>query len=154
MPVDYLIKRLKFGHQLSHAKVLGTLLAQHLSQQEIGGVDAILPVPLHRARLRKRGFNQALELARELSRVLDIPIFKGVKRVVNTTAQTLVKGEDRATNLSGAFAIKSGIELPRHVAIVDDVITTGSTGNELARALKQAGVANVSLWAVARATAH
>lgn len=154
MPVDYLVKRLKFGHQLSYAKVLGTLLAQHLVQQDIGPVDAILPVPLHKARLRKRGFNQALELAHELHQSLDIPLFKGVTRVVNTTAQTLVKGEDRVANLSGAFAIKSGVSLPNHIAIIDDVITTGSTSNELARLLKEAGVAKVSVWAVARATTH
>lgn len=153
-PVDYLVKRLKFGHQLSYAKVLGTLLFQHLSQSEIGTVDAILPVPLHKARLRKRGFNQALELAHELQKPLGIPLFKGITRVINTTAQTLVKGEDRAANLNGAFAIKSGVTLPRHIAIVDDVITTGSTSNELARLLKEAGVAKVSVWAVARATAN
>jgi len=153
-PVDYLIKRLKFGHQLSYAKVLGTLLAQHLSQSETGAVDAILPVPLHKARLRTRGFNQALELAHELSKSLGIPLFKGVTREVNTTAQTLVKGEDRVANLSGAFTIKPGISLPNHIAIIDDVITTGSTTNELARLLKETGVTKVSVWAVSRATAH
>lgn len=151
-PVDYLIKRLKFGRQLSHSKVLGTLLSQHLSQNKIATVDALLPVPLHKSRLRKRGFNQALELARELRKKQKIPLLKGVKRVVNTTAQTLVKGENRAVNLQGAFAFESSVSVPKHVAIIDDVITTGSTSNELAQLLKAAGVAHVSVWAVARAT--
>jgi len=152
-PVDYLIKRMKFGHQLSYAKVLGSLLAQHLSQMDISSVDAILPVPLHKSRLRQRGFNQALELAKDMRKYHGLPLLTSVTRVVNTKAQTLVKGEDRALNLSGAFSIKSGVELPRHIAILDDVITTGSTSNELARLLKAKGVEKVSVWAVARATA-
>ena len=154
-PVDYLIKRMKFGHQLSHAKVLGSLLAQHLSQIDISSIDAILPVPLHNARLRKRGFNQSLELAHALRRQNDIPLLKGVQRTVNTKAQTLLKGEDsRADNIRNAFTVDEGVTLPNHVAILDDVITTGSTSNELARLLKASGVAKVSVWAVARATTH
>jgi len=152
-PVDYLIKRMKFGHQLSYAKVLGSLLAQHLSQMDISSVDAILPVPLHKSRLRQRGFNQALEMAKDMRKYHGLPLLTSVTRVVNTKAQTLVKGEDRALNLSGAFSIKSGVELPRHITILDDVITTGSTSNELARLLKVKGVEKVSVWAVARATA-
>ena len=151
-PVDYLIKRMKFGHQLSHAKVLGALLAQHVSQQSFGEVDAILPVPLHKSRLRQRGFNQSLELAREVSRHLETPLLKGVTRIVNTTAQTLVKGEERENNVRDAFCVKEGTILPSHVVILDDVITTGSTSNELARLLKASGVVEVSVWAVARAT--
>lgn len=151
-PVDYLIKRMKFGHQLSHAKLLGSLLSQHASQQSIGKVDAILPVPLHKSRLRQRGFNQSLELAREVSRDHEIPLLTGVTRIVNTTAQTLVKGDDRENNVRDAFCVKEGTILPNHVVILDDVITTGSTSNELARLLKSSGVAEVSVWAVARAT--
>ncbi len=144
---------MKFGHQLSYANVLGSLLAQHLSQIERGSVDAILPVPLHKARLRKRGFNQSLELAHALRRQNDIPLLKGVQRSVNTKAQTLVKGEDsRAANIRNAFTVEEGTTLPKHVAIIDDVITTGSTSNELARLLKSLGVEAVSVWAVARAT--
>lgn len=153
-PVDYLIKRMKFSHQLSHAKVLGSLLAQQLAQREINSVDAILPVPLHSARLRKRGFNQSLELAHGLLQSFDISLLKGVERIVNTTAQTLVKDGGRERNVRDAFSMKSGGVLPRHVAILDDVITTGSTSNELARLLKDSGVTKVSVWAVARATTH
>ena len=154
LPVDSLIKRMKFSHQLSCARVLASLLAQHLSQLDISSVDVILPVPLHKTRLRQRGFNQALELAKDLRRYHDIPLLKGVSRIVNTKAQTLVKGQDRVQNLSGAFTIKPGSELPEHVAILDDVITTGSTSNELTRLLKNAGVKKVTVWAVARATTN
>ena len=145
---------MKFGHQLSHAKVLGSLLAQHLSQFDLSQIDALLPVPLHNARLRKRGFNQSLELVHAMRQYHDIPLLRGVQRVVNTTAQTLVKGEDRKANIRGAFTVNEAVALPKRVAIIDDVITTGSTGNELARVLKASGVEEVSIWAVARATTH
>jgi ComF family protein len=153
-PVDYLIKRMKFGHQLSHSKVLGSVLAQHLSQFDLKSVDAILPVPLHKARLRSRGFNQSLELAHALRRYNNIPLLQGVQRTVNTKAQTLVKGEDREANIRDAFNLDVKVALPNHVAIIDDVITTGSTCMELARLLKASGVSEVSVWAVARATTH
>jgi ComF family protein len=146
---------MKFGHQLSYAKVLGSLLAQHLSQIDTSSVDAILPVPLHKARLRKRGFNQSLELAHALRRQNNIPLLKGVQRTVNTKAQTLLKGEDsRTDNIRNAFTVDERVTLPNHVAILDDVITTGSTSNELARLLKASGVVEVSVWAIARATTH
>ena len=151
-PVDYLIQRMKYAHQLSYAKVLGELLARHLSQTNIDKPDAILPVPLNKARLRTRGFNQTVELYRELNNHFPIPLVKGVRRVKNTSHQTQVKGDERAQNLQGAFAIESGAKLPQHVVILDDVITTGATTNTLAQLLKESGVEKVSVWAVARAT--
>ena len=153
-PVDYLIKRMKFGKQLSHAKVLGVLLSQHLSQVDFDRVDAILPVPLHNSRLRSRGFNQSLELAREIKQKHHLPLLKGIKRVKNTAAQTLVKGDDRVANVKGAFSVSLKEPFPEHVAIIDDVVTTGATTNELAAQLKQSGVRKVSVWSIARATTH
>lgn len=148
-PVDFLVKRMKFGHQLAFAKVLGELLARHLSQQSFEMPDVMLPVPLHKSRLRTRGFNQAMELCRELRTHYDLPLLKGVNRVKNTQAQTTVERDERASNLQGAFALEAGASAPRHVVIVDDVITTGATTNTLAAVLKQAGVQQVSVWAVA-----
>lgn len=152
-PVDYLIKRMKFSHKLSAAKVLGWLIAQQMVQGGLELPDAILPVPLHKKRLRTRGFNQAHELYREINKVVPIPLLKGVRRTVYTDAQTLVRGDERAENLKGAFSFKASQTLPRHVVILDDVVTTGATSNELANVLKAAGVVKVTVWAVARATA-
>ena len=151
-PVDFLIKRMKFGHQLSYAKVLGYLLAQQLKQSNVPLPDAILPVPLHNARLRERGFNQTLEIYRELRRSLDIPLVKAVTRARSTQAQSLLSAEQRIDNIRDVFAVKEGASLPAHIAILDDVVTTGATTNELARIPKAAGVARVSVWAIARAT--
>ncbi|PID47605.1 MAG: amidophosphoribosyltransferase [Proteobacteria bacterium] len=152
MPVDYLVKRMKFGHQLAYANVLGELLARTLSQQAWEPPDAILPVPLHRLRLRARGFNQSMELYRELKRHYPLPLCKAVRRIKNTKSQTTIKGSERASNLQGAFSVAANATLPPHIAIVDDVMTTGATTNTLARLLKASGVEKVSVWAVARAT--
>ena len=154
-PVDYLVKRMKFAHQLSAAKVLGYLFAQQLMQNTIDVPDAILPVPLHKKRLRARGFNQALELYREINKHVPIPLLKGVERVVYTDAQTLIKGDERAKNLQGAFRVDlTASNIPKHVVILDDVVTTGATSNELSKSLKAAGVEKVTVWAIARATPH
>lgn len=151
-PVDYLVKRMKFGHQLVYAKILGQLLARELGQRNLDQPDVILPVPLHNARLRSRGFNQTVELYREIQQHFLIPQFKGTLRIKNTKAQTKTKGEERSSNLQGAFALKANIEVPRHIAILDDVITTGATTHSLAQLLKEEGAEKVSVWAVARAT--
>ena len=153
-PVDYLIKKLKFGHKLSAAKVLGHLMAQQIVQGDLELPDAILPVPLHKKRLRVRGFNQAQELYREINKVVAVPLLKGVERVIYTEAQTLVKGDERVKNLQGAFSFVLGQAVPEHVVILDDVVTTGATSNELSKVLKAAGVKKVTVWAVARATSH
>ena len=152
-PVDFLIKRMKFGHQLAYAKVLGVLLSRHLSQLSVDMPDALLPVPLHKARLRKRGFNQTLELYRAVNQQYPIGLFNDVKRIKNTKHSTMVKGDERKENLQGAFEVKAGASVPRHVVILDDVITTGATTNTMAKLLKEAGAETVSVWAVARATA-
>ncbi|PWQ99023.1 ComF family protein [Leucothrix arctica] len=151
-PVDYLIKKMKFGHKLSAAKVLGRLMAQQIVQGDFELPDAILPVPLHKKRLRSRGFNQAQELYREINKTVAIPLLKGVERTIYTEAQTLVKGDERAKNLRGVFSVKLGSTVPKHVVILDDVVTTGATSNELSKVLKAAGVEKVTVWAVARAT--
>lgn len=151
-PVDFLIKRMKFGQQLSYARVLGYLLARQLQQSTLDWPDAILPVPLHNSRLRERGFNQTLEICRELRRHLDIPLLTGVSRARSTQAQSLLSAEQRIENIRDVFAVTAGASLPAHIAILDDVVTTGATTNELARKLKAAGVERVSVWAIARAT--
>ena len=153
-PVPMLIHALKFRHRLAAASVLGRLLAQSLKASNHALPQCLVPVPLHPRRQRERGFNQSLEIARPLSAHLGIPLAPRLARRIRATeAQTgLVGAEARQRNMRGAFAIKQGREASlTHVAIVDDVVTTGATVRSLALALKCAGIDRIELWCVARA---
>lgn len=149
-PLDRLESRYKFGRDLAAGKVLTTLwLAEPRS---IDLPDLIIPVPLHRGRLRQRGYNQALELARPLAKAFDVPLQHDLlQRLRATPAQTELDAVGRRRNVSGAFALYPGVQLPLHIALVDDVMTTGATLAECARTLKRAGVLRVDVWALARA---
>ncbi len=149
-PLDYLLQQLKFHQQLHLAPLLAGLLAETIAARGIPLPDLILPVPLHRTRLRERGYNQALELAKPLSRELSLPLsITGIRRPRATPAQTSLQGKERRKNLRDAFAVTG--KLPAHVAILDDVVTTGATVTELTRTLKKSGVERVEIWAVAKA---
>ncbi len=149
-PLDRLESRYKFGADLAAGRVLSTLW-----QREPCPIDLpqlLLTVPLHRSRLRQRGYNQALELARPLVRELGVPLRHDVlQRLRRTDAQTELDAIGRRRNVRGAFAMRQGIELPAHIAILDDVMTTGATLAECARVLKRSGVRRVDVWALARA---
>jgi ComF family protein len=113
--------------------------------------DALIPLPLHRRRLRSRGFDQTLELARPLAKALAIPLLDDVLvRVRETAPQSRLDAPARRRNLSRAFAVRAGATLPAHVALVDDVMTTGATLHAAAGALLRAGVARVDTWVCAR----
>lgn len=150
-PVDFLIRRLKFDGRLSHARLLGELLATELAERGDPPPDCIVPVPLHPLRVRERGFNQSLELARASARRFRIPLLaEGLRRVRHTAPQTRLDARDRRTNLLGAFAL--GQSLPgRRVALIDDVVTTGSTVAECARVLRVGGAVEIEVWAIGRA---
>jgi ComF family protein len=157
-PADDIIRQLKYHGVIANARVLGTLLAQCASEQRVDMPALLIPVPLHIAKLRERGFNQATALARYAGRLLDIPVARAaVTRVRNTPSQTFLNFDARHRNVCGAFEVNGARHLRRlleaaHVSIVDDVITTGSTVNELRRVLLAAGVRRVDVWAVARAS--
>ena len=126
------------------------MLAQGLA--EAPRPAALVPVPLHHRRLRQRGYDQALELARPLARALDLPLLAGhLQRHRATVPQSELDAAARRRNVRGAFGVADGTALPRHVALVDDVMTTGATLAEAARALRRAGVSRVDLWVAARA---
>lgn len=147
-PVDRLIQRLKYREHLALAPVLGALLAERLQGAP---PDAWLPMPLHAARLKERGFNQAAEITRELSARTGVPMRQEwAVRVRDTPPQAGLKREARRKNLRGAFACSDKVA-GLHVGIVDDVMTTGSTLDALAGALMQAGAKEVSCIVVARA---
>lgn len=147
-PVDRLIQRLKYREQLALAPLLGALLAERLPKDL---PELWLPMPLHANRLRERGFNQSVEIARELAARSGVPMHPALAaRVRDTPPQAGLKREARKKNLRGAFAC-SGQIAGLHVGIVDDVMTTGSTLNELAKTLRDAGAREVSCVVVARA---
>jgi ComF family protein len=111
-----------------------------------------VPMPLHTSRLVERGFNQSHEIARVVSRLLDLPLAAaGLRRIRSTAPQVGLSRRERAANLSGAFAADPGLVAGRHVVLLDDVVTTGSTVIEAASTLRAAGAASIAVWAVARA---
>jgi ComF family protein len=134
------------------------LLAQAARERCTPLPRVLVPVPLHAARLQERGFNQATALARYAGRMLEIPVMgAAVRRVRDTPSQTSLGVEQRHRNVSGAFAVLANASARRmvelqHVAVVDDVMTTGSTLAELRMVLLAAGVRRVDTWAVARAS--
>ncbi|MDP1681155.1 MAG: ComF family protein [Burkholderiales bacterium] len=151
-PTDKLIQALKYGGQLALAKLFGELLAEALADQ--ARPEIILPMPLHPARLKMRGFNQALEIAKVIAKRLDIPLAPGLaQRVVDTTPQASLPIDTRHKNVKGAFACDQDLH-GQHIVVVDDVMTSGATLHELSKSLKRAGAAQVDVWVVARAVTH
>lgn len=151
-PLDLLETRFKFGGDLAAGRVLAELMIARIGQDCPARPQALLCVPLHAGRLRRRGYNQALELARPLARALGLPLAPDLLvRRRATTAQTGLDGTARRRNLRGALALRPGHTLPPHVAVLDDVMTTGATLGECARVLRAAGVERVDIWALARA---
>jgi ComF family protein len=150
-PVHHLIRQLKFGHHRVYGRLLGQLLAAALAGLPGPRPQALVPLPLHIARFRQRGFNQAHDIARYVGCTLGLPLEpNALVRVQATREQSGLTLAERRVNVRGAFAVA---RKPRatHVALIDDVFTTGCTASEAARVLKQAGVQRVDLWAVARA---
>jgi ComF family protein len=151
-PLDQLMMRFKFGHSLAAGRVLSELWLAALRALPLPRPQVLVPVPLHASRLRERGYNQALELARPLARELSIPLRASLLvRHRATSAQTDLDADARRRNVRGAFGVAENAPLPAHVAIVDDVMTTGTTLRECAQTLRRAGVARVDVWALARA---
>ena len=151
-PVDHLIQNMKYHNQLAIAELLGRLLAEKIANSNRPLPEQIIPVPLHISRLQRRGFNQAVEIARPLSKLFNIPLnLTDCSRVRATAPQFDLTIPERAGNIKNAFEVLRPINA-RRVVIIDDVMTTGNTVWELARALKKAGVEAIEVWTCARAT--
>lgn len=151
-PIDHFITRLKFNHQLVYARLLGDLLAQRLADhyRDHPLPDCIIPVPLHPKRLRERGFNQALEIARPIAKKLKLKIdFNACQRIRATEAQTALPANKRHRNVKNAFALKKALPV-KQVALLDDVITTGHTITELSTLLRKTGIEKIDVWCCAR----
>jgi len=150
-PADHLVQALKYHGRLALAPELARLMLPTLARATDPRPELIVPVPLHPRRLRERGFNQALELARPLARALGIRLHSGVcLRVRDTGRQTGLDARQRRINVRGAFALRGPLPA-RRIALVDDVVTTGNTVRELARMLRAAGATELQVWAFARA---
>ncbi len=154
-----LIHRLKYRREIHLARELGTLALEAFADARLAPALAggwpLVPVPLHRGRLRHRHFNQAGEIARILSARTGLPVLDALRRVRRTDTQTLLGRRQRMENLRGAFALsRAGKHWagsnPEGAVLIDDVLTTGSTVNECARMLRRAGCRRVCVVTVMR----
>jgi ComF family protein len=147
-PLDHYVHALKYRGARALGRAFALLLEPSLAQA--GGVDALVAVPLHRARLRERGYNQAQEIARVLARALEVPaLMRGIERHVATPGQAGQGAAMRRRSVAHAFRVERDLTGSR-IAIVDDVVTTGATVNALAAKLKAAGAARCVVLALAR----
>lgn len=162
LPVDQLVLQLKFGHRLALAALMARRLAvvtAAAAAESPGALpDLLCPVPLGPRRLAQRGYNQALEIARPLARSLGVALHaRLVARIRETAAQSSVAPEDRRANIAGAFAVPApalALVRGRHIGVVDDVMTSGGTLDEMAATLKRHGAARVSNLVFARTPPH
>lgn len=147
-PVDRLLHAFKYSGNLALVEILAKPLARLAASHP--KPDLLMPMPLHPGRLKERGFNQSLEIARPISRWLDIPLAADAcRRTRDTPPQAGLKWKERRRNVRGAFACDLDL-CGRKIAVLDDVMTTGATLNEISRVLKGRGASEVSVWVVAR----
>jgi ComF family protein len=153
-PLDYFVQRLKFNKDLVFARLLAGLFAEHLKKvytKQEDKPDVIIPVPLHPKRLRERGFNQSVEIAKVVARQLGIPLdIRACTRPKMTQPQAELPAEQRKQNVRGAFAFHPTATY-RRIALLDDVMTTGHTVNELTKTIQKASKSSVEVWVCARA---
>ena len=144
-----LVTELKFQGKLANAGLLASLFHERLPDFE--RPQCLVPIPLHTSRLRERGYNQSLEIARVLGKLLDIPIdYRLANRRRPTARQAELPRRAKRANVFNAFEATTS-QIPGHIAVIDDVMTSGHTLNEFARVMKKAGAHRVQVWAMTRA---
>lgn len=149
-PADALVQGLKFRGELALAPLLADELASEVGAGAAGEVDLIIPAPLHPDRLAERGFNQAMEIARRVAARLNVPLAADLcERLRPTPAQTDLPVKGRRANVRGAFGCRRRVDAGC-IAVVDDVMTTGATLDEIAATLKNSGATRVVNWVVSR----
>jgi ComF family protein len=148
-PLDILVKELKFKQNLSLAHWFARQMMPKISQYPLP--ELIIPVPLHYKRLVQRGFNQSTEIAKVISRELSIPLdTASLKKVKNTLPQSQLPAEQRQNNIKNAFRLTKKLSVT-HIALLDDVLTTGNTLNEISSLIKsQSAVKKIDIWLCAR----
>ena len=160
-PIDSLIVALKHHDQRTLTDLFADEFAKQLTQNEMPLPDCLVAIPLHPERLQQRGYNQALEFARALSIRLNIPVrLDLLDRIKNTPIQAGLSLKQRQKNMRNAFkspfkpnAVRK-IKAPQHIALIDDVMTTGLTFNIAAKALRDIGVHQIDAWSIARTSSR
>lgn len=158
-PIDAMMLRYKYGNSLNLGDTFAAFLAEKIITEGcLNNIDFVIPMPMHPQRLKERGFNQALEIAKVLTKnckqKLDYKLdYTSTERQTLTPPQASLPLKERVKNIKGAFKVNADLTGKR-VAIVDDVMTTGASLNELAKTLKKAGAAHVECWVIARTLPH
>ncbi|MDC9724617.1 MAG: ComF family protein [Gammaproteobacteria bacterium] len=151
-PIKRLIADLKYHDKLYLTQLFAHLMSKKLIHSPLP--HCLIPIPLHPKRLRQRGYNQSLELANSLSKQLNIPVSnRYLSRIINTPPQASLPFKQRKSNIQHAFKLMSS-NLPSHIALVDDVLTTGHTANIAAKLLRQKGIKIIEVWTIARTIRH
>lgn len=151
-PLDKLMQALKYREQLALAHAFAGKLAQRIDKTDLP--DCVIPMPLHPAKLRERGFNQSLLLASGVARELDVRLLHNAcQRVRDTPPQSALTWKERKKNVRGAFRCDADLTGKR-VALVDDVMTTGASLDALAEAVQKMGAREIGIWVVARTLPH
>ena len=158
-PVDVMMQRYKYGNMLNLGNTFGDFLTEKVNVEDcLKNIDLIIPMPMHPQRLKERGFNQALEIAKVLTKDCKEKLdYNSVERQTLTPPQASLPLKERIKNIKGAFKVKAD-KLDKlqgkRIAIIDDVMTTGASLNELAKTLKKAGASHVECWVVVRTLPH
>jgi ComF family protein len=151
-PVDRLIQAMKYREQLALARIFAEKLLLRIDKSNLP--DYVIAMPLHPAKLQRRGFNQAQLIAAPIAKSLDLPLLNSAcHRLRDTPSQTSLPWKERSKNMRGAFACDMDLS-GKHVALVDDVLTTGASMNALASTVKQRGAREISAWVIARSLPH
>lgn len=151
-PLDKLVQAMKYREQLALSQRFAETLLPRIARASLP--DLLIPMPLHPAKLQSRGFNQAQLIAAILAQELDRPLLPhACQRLRDTPSQTTLPWQERKRNMHGAFACEQDLT-GKHVALVDDVLTTGASLDALADAVRQRGATQVSAWVVARTLPH
>lgn len=150
-PLTHIIHQFKYSKKLYFARILSQLLLEKLcAQNNFKLPDCIIPVPLHRSRQRERGFNQSVEIAKPIAKYLNIHLDStSIIRHKKTQSQSQLNAKQRIRNIVNAFSCRKTIDY-QHVAVIDDVVTSGQTVNELSKLLRKYGVKTIQIWCVAR----
>src|SRR5690554_3591834 len=147
-PINHCIAAFKFHQQLVFTQLFANQIAKQQRQRQDQLPQLLIPIPLHPSRLKERGYNQSAQLADALSRQLSIPVNKrNLLRQRNTPPQSGLRGKQRKHNLKQAFAMHKPLPYT-HVALIDDVYTTGHTAAEASRCLQQNGIEQVEVWTI------
>ncbi len=149
-PLDGMIHKMKISRKISNCTLIADLIFEQIMLRQVEIPDCLIPAPTNPAKLRKRGFNQAAEIAKQLGKRLKITMRNDlIIKKSNTQRQSQLQYNQRQSNLKNAFILNKPIPY-EHIAIIDDVVTTTATANELAKIAKQNDIKKVQVWACAR----